>query len=97
MECAEEYGIREAKERADRESAENPPSRASLPRGPQRASLAFSDAMTSSCLKASWPSSLFQHDTSSTPEPVAVAAMQENLKMANKVRELERKSGFPSS
>jgi hypothetical protein len=91
MECAEEYGIREAKERADRESAENPPSRASLPRGPQRASLA---SMT---LKASWPSSLFQHDTSSTPEPVAVAAMQENLKMANKVRELERKSGFPSS
>jgi len=87
MECAEEYGIREAKERADKESAENPPSRASLPRGPQRTSLAFSDAMT---LKASWPSSLFQHDTS-TPEPVAVAAMQENLKLATKVRELERK------
>jgi len=80
MAVAEEYGLR----RDESHRAENPPSRMSLPRG------AHNSTMSSGTLAPSWPSSMYQ-GADDTPEPVAVAAMQENLKLITKVRELERK------
>jgi hypothetical protein len=91
MDVAHEYGIhagpRKRESRGDgnggsnRESAVNPPGRNSL---------ANRHLGSGGTTTTSWASSLFL-DGNSAPEPIAIAAVTENLKLATKLRELERK------
>jgi hypothetical protein len=85
MDAAQEYGIHDGRRLRDPSSrssvSENPPSRTSL---------AYRHSGSGGTLQPSWASSLFVGGDSA-PEPVAVAAVSENLKMTARLRELERK------
>ena len=85
MDAAQEYGIhdgRRLREPSSRSSvSENPPSRTSL---------AYRHSGSGGALQPSWASNLFVGGDSA-PEPVAVAAVSENLKITARLRELERK------
>ena len=77
MQVAEEYGIRERAD-AQRQAAENPPPEPRHSQGARPASWR--------ALAAPWPSSAYEE-----VEPVSVAAVEENLKLASRLRELERR------
>ncbi len=91
MEVAHEYGIHDGpRKRESRRDGNGGSNRESAGNPPGRNPPATRHSGSSGTITPSWASSLFL-DGNSAPEPVAIAAVTENLKLATKLRELERK------